>query len=81
MKITKLTETCSACPTQFSGETDDGSNVYIRFRFGQLRIDVDGESIYNESVSNGLDGVISLKKIKKLTKHLDIEWPECYDVL
>ena len=75
IKIKELTETCSACPKQFLGLTEDGQEVYIRFRYGTLRIDIGGSSIYHESVSDGLDGVISLDKIKEVTSHLNIEWP------
>jgi hypothetical protein len=74
MKIISLIKTCSACPTQFSGLTEDNKDVYIRFRYGHLTISVNGETIYNEQVSDELDGVIDLDRIKELTKKLNIEW-------
>ena len=80
IKIINLIQTCFACPTQFSGETDDGREAYIRFRFGRLSITIDGESIFSESLSDGLDGVISYDKIKEATKHLNIQWPDKYSI-
>ena len=32
--ITKIIETCSACPAQWSARTDDGRYVYIRYHSG-----------------------------------------------
>jgi hypothetical protein len=74
--ITDLTETCSACPTQFEGKTSDGKDVYIRYRFGHLYITVNKEYIYSQSIGSGLDGVISLSQIKNATKDLAITWPQ-----
>lgn len=34
--VTELTQTCEACPAQWSGRTDDGCHVYIRYRWGRL---------------------------------------------
>ena|ERR1017187_6196920 len=75
MKITKLTKICVTCPTQYEGETDDGKYVYIRYRFGNFKMEVNHEVIFTTSIGNGLGGCIELDKIKELTKHLDIEWP------
>lgn len=37
IKVTKLIRTCSACPSQWEGETEDGRYLYIRYRWGRLR--------------------------------------------
>ena len=46
-----------ACPSQWEGETEDGKEVYIRYRWGYGRIDLDGETIYDWGGENGFDGV------------------------
>ncbi len=38
--VTTLTQTCSACPSQWEGRTADNRAVYIRYRHGYLRIEV-----------------------------------------
>ena len=78
IKINKLQMTCGACPTQFSGETEDGKNVYIRFRFGRLSMDIDGQILFSGNVSDSLDGVISYEGIQKALAHLSIQWPANY---
>jgi hypothetical protein len=75
MKIILLEQTCSGCPTQFSGQTDNGDDVYIRFRWGHLQIDVNHKPIYSEQIGHPYDGFISLDEIKEKVKHLNIEWP------
>lgn len=40
MKVTELTRTCVACPSQWEGRLDDGRWVYVRYRFGMLRVGV-----------------------------------------
>ncbi|WP_068925002.1 hypothetical protein [Planobispora rosea] len=34
MKLTKVIETCSACPSQWDAWTDTGQYLYLRYRFG-----------------------------------------------
>lgn len=72
--IKELQQTCGACPTQYSGTTIDGKQVYIRFRYGILRIEINGNTVFRAGISDGLDGVISLDEIKKATRHLNIGW-------
>lgn len=85
IKITKLVQTCEACPSQWDGLTDDNRAVYIRFRWGQLSIclgkqndtsefaALEGETIYCEQISDGLDGILATKEMKEITKSL-IDW-------
>lgn len=44
--------TCMACPSQWAGETDDGREVYIRYRYGTLEIWVADSSDSEESIFN-----------------------------
>jgi hypothetical protein len=34
--LVSLSRTCCACPSQWEGETDDGREIYIRYRHGSL---------------------------------------------
>jgi hypothetical protein len=37
--ITKMTETCGGCPSQWDGWDEDGAYYYFRYRWGYLRVD------------------------------------------
>jgi len=67
MRVLWIKQTCSACPTQFEGEFEDGRFFYARYRWGNLTIHV-GESvedavisrpIFEKSVGTALDGSMS----------------------
>ncbi|WP_028058300.1 hypothetical protein [Candidatus Solirubrobacter pratensis] len=40
VEITDLEQTCWACPSQWEGKLADGRHVYIRYRWGFLRVTV-----------------------------------------
>jgi len=40
LKVVSLTQTTTACPTQWEGRLADGRSVYIRFRWGVLTVSV-----------------------------------------
>jgi hypothetical protein len=78
LQVETLTQTCTACPSQWEGRLVDGRPIYIRFRHGELSIRIgrpDGgiESAINGPVwfeweaDNGLDGEISLDEVFKLS--------------
>lgn len=68
-------KTCPACPAQWEAKTDDGKSVYVRYRHGGLRIDVDGETKFMwQHPSDGWDGVMSFAKLKALTEGV-FSWP------
>lgn len=75
-KLKSLEQTCFACPSQWEGELENGKFIYIRFRWGNLGYgigDTIGEAIHNydygESISDGLDGLISEEE---MLKHLGL---------
>jgi hypothetical protein len=68
-----LEKTCPACPSQWSAETLDGEYVYVRYRWGSLRIDVSpskeawpdqGETVFKRDIGGSLDGTISWDEVK-----------------
>jgi hypothetical protein len=76
-----IKRTCTACPSQWEGRTDDGRDVYVRFRWGGLSVGIgDGldNAIRNESYRwddyDGLNGWMTYAELK--THFTDeIEWP------
>jgi hypothetical protein len=63
--IESLIMTCSACPSQWEGKTDDDRNVYIRYRWGRLTVQfgigeggkgVNGEYVLKDELGGNLDG-------------------------
>jgi hypothetical protein len=38
MQILEIRKTCDVCPSQWEGRLADGRTVYVRFRWGWLRI-------------------------------------------
>lgn len=75
IKVKNIKQTCYACPSQWEGKTDNGERVYVRYRWGNLSIDINGNGFYSESIGDGLAGVLGYDELKEYTKHL-IEWPE-----
>ncbi len=43
-------QTCSACPSQWEGETGDDLSLYVRYRFGHLSIGLGGDR--GEAIDN-----------------------------
>ena len=78
---------CCMCPTIITGTTDDGTTVYVRYRWGRLSVRVDTRDpvpqggaagvwiIENQLVPEGLDGCLSYDELRELTADL-IEWPD-----
>jgi hypothetical protein len=74
--LTSLKKTCSACPSQWEGELEDGRALYARYRGGLLRVgigeDVDDAhtnsfpkaALYCEHVGDGLDGWMTFEELK-----------------
>lgn len=73
--VTSLVLTCAACPTQYDAFLEDGSYVYIRYRWGTLRaewaISQDAwwsdqmKDLFCESVGEALDGFMEESDIKR----------------
>lgn len=65
-RITEIEQTCSACPSQWEGKTSSGEYVYIRYRWGEGRIEVNYETVFEWSGPDGMGGFISLQEISML---------------
>ena len=83
MKVVELQQTCEACPSQWTGRTDDGKWIYVRYRYGWLSIRVaegddvyaavNGEEVFGKECGEDLDGWMTLAELIEHTP--DIQWP------
>lgn len=70
LKIKRIEQTCFACPSQWEGETEDGHDFYIRYRWGVLRLDIDGVTAESFGLGDGLDGVLSTEDMLRHLSHV-----------
>ena len=63
MKIAKIVQTCIACPSQWEGEFEDGSKLYIRYRHGTLRVEKGDKLLFSATFGDSLDGFIDLDTV------------------
>jgi hypothetical protein len=67
VKLRNLVQTCDACPSQWEAETTDGQRVYVRYRWGHLRVELDGQSVYEADHGDPLDGDMTTERMLELT--------------
>lgn len=73
VRIAKLKQTCTACPSQWDAWGDDGSYYYVRFRWGCLEVDHAASqdewwdkperTLYHLQLSDGLDGLMTTEQM------------------
>jgi hypothetical protein len=74
IKASSVVQTCNACPSQWNAETFDGEYVYVRYRWGHLRIDVapsfedwkkhnEVRCAYGESLGDNYEGFCSWAEV------------------
>lgn len=79
--VKRIEQTCTACPSQWEGVTDDDRAIYIRYRWGWLSVDVAptieeavvGSEVFAAQVGDGLDGVMGFQVLKEHTAHV-LDW-------
>lgn len=73
IRITKLVQTCGACPAQWDAWDEDGTYYYIRYRSGWLSVarskgQTGGEDLlFGEQIGDDLDGWIDWETVKAIT--------------
>ena len=67
MKVKGLEMTCGACPSQWEGRTEDGEYVFIRYRYGWLRVDVGNQTIFETEHGDSLSGVMGTDEMLRIT--------------
>ena len=85
MKIQKLIQTSSSCPSQWEFTTDNNRPVYVHYRWGYLSVcvgepntdiesAVTGIEIYREQIDrSGRDAEIDWKEVEEKVKDIDVE--------
>lgn len=68
--VTDLHMTCSACPSQWEGLTENGDWFYARYRWGVLSVYIDEQMIFNKDFDDPYHGVMSSREMIKHTQHL-----------
>ena len=63
--VTELVQTCPASPSQWEGRTAQGQRVYIRYRWGCGRLDIDGQTVYRWDTGDGLDGLLETEALRR----------------
>jgi hypothetical protein len=76
MVVEVLQRTSIACPSQWEGETDDGRPVNIRYRYGNLSVNVGepgagdallgGECVFAASIGGNYDGMIEYNDVRTI---------------
>lgn len=74
--ITQLEMTCAACPSQWEGQTADGKEVYGRYRWGHLTLDIAGQEIFSAVVGNGFAGVMNTDEFLEHIKPVAVYQPK-----
>lgn len=61
LRLTRIVQTCSACPSQWDAWDEAGTYYYVRYRFGRFTVTkdrVNGELLVNEVLGDRLDGMM-----------------------
>jgi hypothetical protein len=85
-KVQEIRKTCESSPAQWEGKTSDGKMIYVRYRWGELTIEIspeltthiydaiDGVEIFNKQIGDGYDGFLTYEQLKNVTAGI-IEFP------
>lgn len=73
-KVVELRQTCYACPSSWEGLSSNGDEIYLRYRHGTFRLDINGVTAFSRAVGDSLDGVLSLEEAVEVTKDY-LEFP------
>ncbi|MDR3582489.1 MAG: hypothetical protein P4L67_04420 [Candidatus Pacebacteria bacterium] len=74
-KVKTIIMTCSISPSQWVGKTENGSDLYIRYRWGGLSVDVNDIEILYADCGHGYDGEMTTARMMGLTKDV-LDWSE-----
>lgn len=75
MEVKNLVQTCSACPSQWNFKTFNDHNVYVRYRYGCLKIYIsekpngnplNGHLIHNSQLGDEFDGCLDWEVVSRI---------------
>lgn len=70
IKVKTLSQTCGACPSQWEGKTTNDEEIYIRYRWGTLRVDINKETVYCKVVGGEYDGTMDFWQLTHHTQDI-----------
>jgi hypothetical protein len=68
VRVVKVDNFGCACPTQLEGKTEDGKEVYARYRHGYLSVRIDDKPYFGKQLNFGEDENHSYEAYLKLRK-------------
>ncbi len=85
-KVKTIVKTCDACPSQWSGKTVDGKAIYIRYRWGGFRAEIDNEVVMAaEADQEPFGGSMSDERMIEMAAEIldfsEAQWVESYEAL
>lgn len=66
--VKKITKTCEACPAQWEGETDTHERIYVRYRSGNFRVEINGRVIIEKFLGDDQNDEEVLKHYREVLK-------------
>lgn len=80
-RVILLDQTCTACPSQWEGRTDDGRHVYIRYRGGWLSAGIAAtideavrtDTFFGTNIGTEFDGWMDEATMRRLVTVFDFD--------
>lgn len=82
-KVKYCERTCDLCPSQWNIFTEDDKYIYVRYRWGNLQVDVANsvedwekdnyEPILEQQIGDEYDGHMTIDELKNITENI-IDW-------
>lgn len=66
--VRQITKTCEACPAQWEGTTDTHEQIYVRYRSGNFRVDLNGRTIIQKFLGEDQNDEEVLKHYREVLK-------------
>jgi hypothetical protein len=71
--VAELQQTCASNPSQWEGYDSEGNQIYARYRWGHLTVEVNGTEVFARQLGDHLDGRLTFEGLKEATKDF-ITW-------
>lgn len=72
-KVKTYAETCGGCPTIYQGYTENDQHFYIRYRHGNFRVEINGNTVFADYHGRQADGIASLEEVQEWSKSV-LDW-------
>jgi len=68
IEVEQIENTCFACPSQWAGVGKNGEDIYIRYRWGMLKLYVNDKIITQKMLGDGYDGCLDYSSMQENLK-------------